>query len=55
MRNPASRELKVESEKSMEPENTSNSSRPSQYSQTHCADMVSKMRVSGVQNGEIEF
>ena len=55
MRKSASRELKMESEKSMEPENTSHSSRPSQYSQTHCADMVSKMSGSGVQNGEIEF
>ena len=38
-------------EKSMEPGNTSQSSQSSQYSQTHYADMVSKMNVAGVQNG----
>ena len=43
-------ELKVKSEKSMEPENTSQSSRASQSSQTNCAGRLSKMRETGVQN-----
>jgi len=38
------------SETSMEPENTSQSSHASQYSQTHCAGMVSRMRLVSVQN-----
>ena len=51
----------VESEKrgqveSMKPENTSQTSQTSQtsnYSQTHCAGQVSKMRVTCVQNGVV--
>ena len=43
-------ETSEKSEKSMEPENTSQSSQASRYSQTHCAGMVSQMRVTGVQN-----